>query len=731
MIVSAVVAATTLCAALAPGTWAQEPSPRDIVRLADSGYGDTVLRGRFVSADFSVPGPGDYELAPSGTTLELVYDTSALLATSSALTLVWNGVPIGDRLVNGDAALERWTVPVPTDRILPSVNRLQVQGTLQPVDDQCGTAEQALHLTVFRGTVVRYQLASRQPQPAPVTPDLGRYPWPFFEPEPAGPADVVFVLPADASRAELGAAAGVSAQLGQFAGVRQLVIRAAVEQNPLPPQLASANLVYVGKIASLPSLSATANLPLTITPDGTFAPPDGPPAEPDTGVILELQSPLNPARMALAVTGTTDAAVAKAGRVLSGRLGPRLLGGAYVFVADVVPGSGTPPETASGAISLASLGRSDETVAGVGDQSLSFKLDVAGTLPSRSGLPLDVVVSHSPLLDMDRSSMRVVLNGVPITATLFKDLPAARATVRVDLPASAVRPGQNTVEVQFSLHPPPLAYRRDCGRIPVEQAWAVLHADTSYRLPEALSAASDVSLASYPFPFLDQSGMDQTTYVVPPGVESLGPFLQLVADAGRSARGQWLTPAVIPTTSFQPAGLNANVVLWGTPAENPVIGQIGNSLPIAVDEGQRTRFVFSDDLRLSVRDDVELGIVQLLPSPWARGRYVLVVSGTQPTALPLSVRALNQSGLSGNVALARPGLPPTITAIADIAPPPRNPLQVSSYTLRPPGAGPVAARRGGPPPLAMVLAGAAALVSLMAALVLAYQAFIVQPRRRR
>ena len=81
--------------------------------------------------------------------------------------------------------------------------------------------------------------------------------------------------------------------------------------------------------------------------------------------------------------------------------------------------------------------------------------------------------------------------------------------------------------------------------------------------------------------------------------------------------------------------------------------------------------------------------------------------------------------------LVRPGLPPTVTAIADIAPPPRNPLQVSTYTLRPPGANPAATRRGSPPPMAIVLAGAAALVSLTAALVLAYQAFIAQPRRRR
>ncbi len=726
------LALATLWASLAPGAWAQEAAgPRDQVRLVDGGYGDTVLRGRFVSADFFVPGPGDYELAPSGTVLEVVYDTSALLAASSAVTLLWNGVPIGDRVLSGDGALDHWTVPIPTDRILPSVNRLQVQGSLRPSEEECGTEEQALHLTIFRSTEVRYRLASREPRPPAVTPDLGRYPWPFFEAEPSTPADVVFVLPADASRAELEAAAGVSAQLGQFAGVRRLVVRAAVAQDSLPASLAGANVIYVGKIASLPGLRATADLPLTIAPDGSFQPPDGPPAAPDTGVLLELPSPLNPARMVLAVTGATDAAVAKAGRALSGRLGPRLLGGRYVFVADVVPGAAAPPETSSGAISLASLGRADETVQGVGDHSLSFKLDVAGTLPGRSGIPLDVVLSHSPLLDMDRSSVRVVLNGVPIAATLFKDLPAARATVRVDLPPAAVRAGQNTVEVQFSLHTPSLAYLHDCGRIPVEQAWAVLHADTNYQLPETLSAASDVSLASYPYPFLDQNGMDNTTFVVPPQVEGLGPFFQLLADMGRTARGQWLTPAVVPTTAFQPNGLNANVVLWGAPADNPAIGQLGRALPITVDEDQRTRFVFSDDLRLSVRDQVELGIIELVPSPWARGRYVLVVSGTEPTALPLSVRALNQSGLTGNVALARRGQPPTMTAIADVNPPPRNPLQVNSYTLRPPGASLTPSRRGGPPPTAVLLAGAAGLVSLVAALALAYQAFIAQPRRRR
>src|SRR3954449_13338730 len=107
-------------------------------------------------------------------------------------------------------------------------------------------------------------------------------------------------------------------------------------------------------------------------------------------------------------------------------------------------------------------------------------------------------------------------------------MPATRAVWHVDLPPGAVRSGQNTVELQFSLYTVPSS-RRDCGRIPIEQAWAVLHPETSYRLPESLAAPQEITLGNYPYPFLDRSGLSGTTFVFPPQPDRLGPLFQALS----------------------------------------------------------------------------------------------------------------------------------------------------------------------------------------------------------
>jgi hypothetical protein len=716
-------------------TVAQEPVA-EIKRMEDLGYNDVTVRGRSVSSVYFVSGPGDYALAAEGSSIELVYSSSELVTTGSVATVLWNGIPLGNRLLTPRADRQTWSIPIPADRIDPSLNRLQIQASLHLIDDTCSDAEdQARYLTIYRTTTVRYALADRQPRPAALEPDLSRYPWPFFEANPASPADVVFILPADPSQEVLEAAAGVSAQLGQFAGLRPLTIRAAQDTGSIGPDLANANLIYVGALSGLPGLQPPASAELRRTPQGLAVPGEDPPA-PDTGIILEYVSPANPARMVLAVTGGTDAAVLKAGRTLSARISAKLLGGPFVYVKEVVPGRSLTAGEDTITTRLEDLGRVDDTVIGVGDHALSFTLPLAGSLTGRLGVPLELVLSHSPLLDRERSSARVVVNSIPVYAVRFKDLPATRGVLNVDLPLSALRPGDNAVEIQFSLYLPWLGRldngQEDCSRIPFEQAWAVLHGASAFKLPATLGTPAEVTLANYPYPFVDKQRMDQTAFVTPVRIDRLGGFLQLAADLGRTAQGEWLTPRVIPAAEFKPGGPDANLVLWGTPADNPAIAALGSYLPLLVRQEQQERFILSDELRMNLREDVDVGILQVIPSPWMPNRYVLVVSATSEQSLPLAVRALNQRGLGGNLALVQPPQPGTPVPVSSTTPNPssaREQLRITTYSLKPAEQSPYV-RRAAPVPLAGLLAGGAGLLALILALVLAYNAFILQTRGR-
>src|SRR3954464_1680436 len=114
----ALALALVVYTSILPAAYGQAGGPKDVITLADAGFGDNVLRGRYVSADYFISGPGDYRLAAAGSTLELVFDATEILARTSSLTALWNGIPIGDRQLLSQADVQRWTLSLPTNRIV-------------------------------------------------------------------------------------------------------------------------------------------------------------------------------------------------------------------------------------------------------------------------------------------------------------------------------------------------------------------------------------------------------------------------------------------------------------------------------------------------------------------------------------------------------------------------------------------------------------------------------------
>jgi hypothetical protein len=346
-----------------------------------------------------------------------------------------------------------------------------------------------------------------------------------------------------------------------------------------------------------------------------------------------------------------------------------------------------------------------------------------------------VVLSHSPLLDRQRSSMRILLNGTPVTSTSLKDISPTRGSVKVDLPASSLRAGTNSVGIELTFYLPRFDERQTCASTPNEQAWAVVHADSGFQPPAGGAPTTDVAtLANYPFPFVRNGLLDQTLIVMSESLRDGGAFVRLCVDLGRAARGSALLPKVIKASEFSEAmAANKDVIVWGLPEDNPVLGLLGGRLPIQVDGTER--LVLSRDLQLSVRDASKLGVMQQVGSPWTPGRSVLAVTGTSAEGLPLAVEALRQGNLQGNAALV---------SRAELQPAPANraatpvplvlgasrpePLQVSTYRLRPQVEAPadVTARR---PPYALAAGAVVGFGVLAGVLGLAYQAFGLPTRR--
>ena len=716
------------------------PAPFTSVQLAALGYSNDTLRGPLVSADWFIPGPADFLLGSPRpgdiTTVDMDIIPSELLARESVMVVFWNGIPIHDRQIGGTTgAPQRLRVNVPFERIDPEVNRLSVQAQLRLDIDTCeaGSVDSpARHLTIMSTTTVTYSFAEpRAPKPAPVRPELASYPLPFFSSTHPQPAPVRFIVPDSPSASELTSLARVAAQLGQYAGDRGLKVELQRASQVRQDDQARTHLVLLGKRDSLPMLRTLTGAPLSQDAN-SFLDRQGRPLNEDTGVLFVMPSPANNARGMLVVSGTSDRAVEKAALALSGRDGIAALRGTAAIVTDAIPFSAQTDQAA--VTRLSDLGRRDDQVNGVGDHAISFTVFLP-TVARDASVAFDLFVSHSGLLDQNRSSMRIIVNDLPLESVAFRDLPPVHAVRRVDLPGPALRPGANAVRVEFSLRLPGLAEREACNAVPVEQAWAVLHADSTLHPPLGLDrAAGEPNLGTYPYPFHRNGRIDDVLIVVPADLGGNPQALaQFLCEVGRGTRAGLLRPTVVTAPAFDPARdpIDKDVILFGLPADSPVLASLGGRLPVEV--GGDQRLVLARELTVRVADLERLGVVEEIVSPWSPGRAVLVVTGTSAEGIDYAVEALRQRALSGNVVIATLQRPraPVAGAVATPQPlafggPAPIPLDVSSYRLRPTV---LAAEQEVRPPWILIAAAVIAFLAIVLVAALTYAAFRTSDER--
>lgn len=720
-------AATVLFASLAAGREFPPPRPFTSIELRQLGYKDDTLRGTLVSADWFIPGPADFLLGspkPGDVSyVDLDFIPSELLTRDSAMVVSWNGIPIYDVAIGGtNGSQQRVRVSVPFERIDPEINRMTVQAQLRLAIDTCeaGSVDSpARHVTIMGSTKVVYSFAQPvEAKPAPVQPDLGSYPLPFFSSTHPQPAPVKFIVPDDPSPTELTAFGRVAAQLGQYAGDRGLKVELARASQVRADDLARTHLVLLGKVSRLPLLQSLSVGPLKHDAS-SFLDASGRPVDEDTGVIEVMPSPFSAARGLLVVSGTSDRAVEKAALALSGRDGIRALRGTFALVPEAVPFR---PASTTPLTKLSDLGFPDEQVNGVGDHAISFTAFLP-TVPREASVPLELAVSHSALLDQNRSSMRIVVNDLPLESVAFKDMQPVHGVRTVELPGAALRPGANSLRIEFSLRLPGLAERDSCNAVPVEQAWAVLHSDSAIRTPLGRGDQGNPQLSTYPFPFHRDGRIDEVLVVVPDDFGANQQALaQFVLDVGRGTRAGLLRPTLVSARAFDPAKdpIDKDVILFGLPQDDPVLSQLKGRLPVDVDASQR--LVLAREVTVRVQDLERLGVVEEIASPWSADRAVLVVTGTSVEGLDYAVEAVRQRALSGNVVIAtrRQARAPVAGAVPTPEPlyfggPAPIALDVSSYQLRPTIVAPQQELR---PPWVLIAAG---VVALLAVLLVAFQ----------
>lgn len=634
--------------------------PRPDISLKTLTMGDLVARGHLPTIDIWFTGYGDYELAAEGSYLQLVFDHSELVRPQdSTLTVLLNDAPVASTFLTPENVKRTtWKIPLPTDKLKRDLNHIQLKYYMRIRDDDCVNQENpGLWSNIYEATHIHYQYASPLKFIALPPPDLGRLPDPFLR---AWLADgqIAVVLPDVVTSDDLSAAASVAARFGQMATGKTLKASLHFASRFERQQRMARDVVVIGQPGANALLDELLPaLPLKFQKTGAeahYIDASGKPIALDTGVLQQLVSPWDDRCSVLVLSGGNNEGVQRAVRTLSSRLAAKNLQGPYAVItkADEELRKGeTPTEnTSQVVITLEKLGFVDGLSAkGIGVHPITFTID-APPIDPQAGAYFDMRLTYSPLLDPILSSITLALNGTSVRTLALDREGSQEVKHRVALPPGSLRPGANTVTITFGHHLRGSDWF--CMPLAEERAWAHLLPDSAFVLPVGPEPTT-LDLAYFPYPFV-RNGTPAGTYLVMPEEPALlEDSLQVAVALGRQSVGSSTEMrAGMESHLNDEVRRNHHLIVYGAPPNSATIAQIGPSLPLSLEEDSHRSLQRSESVLLGIKDAANLGVIELIPSPWnGDNKALLLVSGTSSQTAKRSPPVLGGKLPAGNVAL--------------------------------------------------------------------------------
>ncbi len=642
-----------------PTAFADRLDPQPDVSLRSMKLSDFTVHGHLPSMDIWFTGYGDYRLAEDRSYLSLEYDHSELVRPSdSTLTVLLNDVPVGSVFLTPENTKRTvWRIPLPSDKLKRDLNHVQLKYLMRIRDDDCVNQENpGLWSTIFDTTSIHYQYQSPPQFLALPAPDLARLPEPFFR-KAVADDDIAVVIPDQPTSVEFSAAASVAARFGQWATGKPLKT-SLYYAGQLGKQLRSGrDLVVIGRPGTNSVLDELMpQLPLKAKQNDQgrdYVDESGSIVAPDSGIIQEIISPWDERCSILIVSGGNDEGLRRAVRTLSSRLGMKALQGPYAVVtrAEEELRRGEKPSDVGSqmGITLEQLGFDDLPAKGAGPKAITFTMDTP-PIDSGAGAYFDMNLSYSPLLDPVLSSVTVSLNGVQVRSLNLKPEGSQRTVQRITLPPGSLKPGPNSVTILFAL------YLRGsewyCMPLADERAWGVLHRDSAFVLPVGPDPPT-LDLANFPYPFVKNGSPLGTYLVLPEDPTMFQDSLNVAAALGRQSLGDSTEmEAGLESQLTEEIRKKYELAIYGVSPNSGILTELGPQLPLELGGDSQRSLQKPESVLLGVKDAANLGIIELIPSPWNQTeKAVLVVSGTSAETARRSPQALEGRLPAGNIAL--------------------------------------------------------------------------------
>ena len=211
-------------------------------------------------------------------------------------------------------------------------------------------------------------------------------------------------------------------------------------------------------------------------------------------------SPWNDSKVALLISGTSADAVYKAAQAVSSGRILIYQDPALAYVADVQPLTDSLPVIEN--FTLQSLGYQNETLSGIGLNSVQYLFNASKEQLHSKDLSIDLIYYHSGLLDYGFSSFSVELNNQIISSTPFSKETEQLSTLQVKIPPGILRFGENRLTVSARM-----LSTTSCDATGFSDPWLTVSDQSTIHLPATTdtntSTASLLDLKFFPGLFMN------------------------------------------------------------------------------------------------------------------------------------------------------------------------------------------------------------------------------------
>jgi len=604
-----------------------------VIPFVALGAKDLVMRGPFDSAEVRYTPPASWQLSP-GAALTLSIEASFSAkepldqhSSGAALEITLNDRLIATLFIN-QAGAQTIVVPIPTEALVS--HRSDGRHTLRFFLDAAYDCRFPQETTLILRSSSFLELPHALVSPAA---DLATLPRPFYQDSSFLPEAVYLVTADQPSAAELQAALTVSAAFGRMSQgglvLPLLTVSALTEE-----QKSQAHLILVGTPALL------AALPQVILPATGVQAGDG--------VIQMAVSPWNPARAILYIGGADETGALKAAQALTFGIVQPGADASFAVISQVNPQAQA--TSVASDRSFGDLGYPTRTVAGYGVSSLEYRFYLPpGQVPGIDPY-LNLVYSHSALVDLGNSGLVVILNEQRIGSVQFTTDTAKQVNVlKILLHPEALRPGDNKLVLQIDMRP-----TNFCSDFATNGLWFTANASSLVHLPlipaEAGASTQLLNLSLYPFPFTSTPSLDGMGLIVSaadPASWSIAS--QLMADLGRRATGKILAPQLAYADAVSDEFRQKSLMIIGQPAQIPLVSEMADAMPAPFEAGTNQALERSMPVTYRLPENASLGYIEIFSSPWNAAETVITFLGSTPEGLGWVFTAMTDPVLHGKV----------------------------------------------------------------------------------